>query len=337
LFTSYALSYAVIGLIAGSISDRLGKKTVLMAGIVIFSGATFWTGLAHSFSALIGLRILAGAGAAMIEPNIYSIVGEMIAYEQRGKIMGLVSAAFILPTIVGIPAAGLITDVFSWRITFIALGAAGLFMLIAAWRTIPVLPSAGSSSVINMIRHALSNRTVTLTLLISFMYYGGLEALFSIIGVYYDQRFALSPSTIGLILFVAGGASIAGSLVSGKAMSRPHNKKTMLLWVTAGSLISILLLTANDRFLYASIGLNIIWSFFYAFGQTIINTYMSNQDDRIRSTVMSLNSSAMYFGATIMSAAGLTLLHAFSFIAVGGLCAAAYLIASWLTHRLSVH
>ncbi|WP_194842101.1 MFS transporter [Gracilibacillus salitolerans] len=336
LFTSYALSYAVFGLIMGSISDRIGKRKVLLAGIAVFSGATFVTGISGSLLALICFRVLAGLGAAMIQPTVFSFVGEVIEYKQRGKVMGLVTSALILPTVVGIPISGFITDIFNWRITFYALGMIGICMLIVTWFTIPHSPSTSSTSLIKMLREAFSNRTITLTLLISFMYYGGLESIFSIIGIYYYQYFQLSSSIIGIILLIAGVTSVLGSLVSGKVMNKPHNKKKLLLSMSLISLFSILLLTVNDKILYVSIFLNLVWSFSYAFGQNVINTYMSNQHDQIRTTVMSLNSSAMYFGATILSVLSIMLLNYYSFIAVGLLCAVAYLLSALLTYRLDV-
>ncbi len=119
-------------------------------------------------------------------------------------------------------------------------------------------------------------------------------------------------------------------------MNKPHNKKKLLLSMSLISLFSILLLTVNDKILYVSVFLNLVWSFSYAFGQNVINTYMSNQHDQIRTTVMSLNSSAMYFGATILSVLSIMLLNYYSFIAVGILCAVAYLLSALLTYRLDV-
>ncbi|WP_286171652.1 MFS transporter [Gracilibacillus phocaeensis] len=334
LFTSYALAYALFGLVTGSISDRVGKKKILLAGIGVFSIATFVTGLSNSLFVLIVFRVLAGLGAAFIQPTVYSIVGEVVAYEQRGKVMGSVTAALIVPTVIGIPIAGFITDLFNWRAPFFTIGIIGVVMLFVAGTLIPRFELTSSSSVVKMIKKALSNRTVALTLLISFMYYGGLEAIFSIIGVYYNQYYNLSASFIGGILLFAGFASVLGSIISGKVMGKPHNKKRLLLAVSMVSLFSILFLTINDQLLYVSILLNIIWSFSYAFGQNIINTYMSNQNDQIRTTVMSLNSSAMYFGATVLSLTSLTLLNIYSFMAVGILCAVVYLVSALLTFKL---
>lgn len=225
LFTSYALAYALFGLVTGSISDRVGKKKILLTGIIIFSIATFVTGLSNSLFVLIGFRILAGLGAALIQPTVYSIVGEVVAYEQRGKVMGSVTAALILPTVIGIPIAGFITDLFNWRVPFFTIGIIGVVMLVVAGTIIPRFESTSSSSVVKMIRKALSNRTVTLTLLISFIYYGGLEAIFSIIGVYYNQYYDLSASFIGGILLFAGFASVLGSIISGKVMGGRIIKK----------------------------------------------------------------------------------------------------------------
>lgn len=101
LVTVYALAYALSAPFLGAISDRRGRKNMLLAGIALFAVATALTGFADTFTMLILFRILSGIGAGMIEPGVFAIVGDTYSYEQRGRAVGIVTGALISSAILG--------------------------------------------------------------------------------------------------------------------------------------------------------------------------------------------------------------------------------------------
>src|SRR6476659_9706677 len=65
---AYALTFDVLLLTGGKLADLLGRRTIFIAGLVVFTGASLWCGLAGGASSLIAARTVQGAGAALMNP-----------------------------------------------------------------------------------------------------------------------------------------------------------------------------------------------------------------------------------------------------------------------------
>lgn len=110
---------------------------MLVSGILVFALATALTGIADTFMVLLHFRILSGIGAGMIKPCVYAVVGDQYAYEKRGRAMGIVTAALISASIIGVLVGGYIAEWFTWRLTFWLIGLLSLFTLPVIWRSLP--------------------------------------------------------------------------------------------------------------------------------------------------------------------------------------------------------
>jgi predicted MFS family arabinose efflux permease len=133
LYASYAITYALFAPIFGNISDGWDRKKLMIFGLVGFGFGTACVGSGQSFLMLLLFRIITGLGAAMIQPNVYAMIGDAFSYEERGKAMGIVTAALISSSIIGVPIAGFISDHSSWRWAFwlISILTLGIVVLIA--------------------------------------------------------------------------------------------------------------------------------------------------------------------------------------------------------------
>src|SRR5512138_4004539 len=65
---AYALTFGVLLLSGGKLADLLGRRRIFIAGLVIFTGASLWCGLAGGAASLIAARTVQGAGAALMNP-----------------------------------------------------------------------------------------------------------------------------------------------------------------------------------------------------------------------------------------------------------------------------
>src|SRR5215475_13452788 len=80
---AYNLMFAAFVLAAGNLGDRVGRKGVLLVGLVVFGGATFAGGLVNSPGALIAARAVMGVGAALIFPATLSLLTNV--FTERGE------------------------------------------------------------------------------------------------------------------------------------------------------------------------------------------------------------------------------------------------------------
>jgi EmrB/QacA subfamily drug resistance transporter len=119
VITAYAITYGGFLLLAGRLADLYGRRRVFMIGVVIFTIASLFCGLAWSESVLIASRAVQGVGAAVITPSALSIV--MTTFEEgaeRNKALGIWGALGGGGAAVGVLAGGVLTTYLSWRWIF---------------------------------------------------------------------------------------------------------------------------------------------------------------------------------------------------------------------------
>ena len=116
---AYALSLAAVVLTAGSLADRLGRRAVFVAGLVIFTVASVLCALAPSATWLNLHRALQGiGGAAMFGVSLALIAQEFPSGRERGTAMGLYGATIGASVAIGPLVGGALTDAFGWEAVF---------------------------------------------------------------------------------------------------------------------------------------------------------------------------------------------------------------------------
>ncbi|MGW0247440.1 MFS transporter [Nocardia goodfellowii] len=115
----YTLSLAALLLPLGAIGDRLGRKPMLIAGLVVFGIANVVAALAPSAEVMIGARVAAGIGAAMIMPITLAVITSTFPAEQRGRAIGVWTGVAGGGGILGMFLSALLVDVADWRWLFV--------------------------------------------------------------------------------------------------------------------------------------------------------------------------------------------------------------------------
>jgi EmrB/QacA subfamily drug resistance transporter len=136
IVTGYALTFAALMLIGGKLADAYGRRLIFVIGIVIFTGASLWCGLADSGNMLIAARVLQGAGAALMNPATLSIIAATFPPKERGMAIGIWAGTAALALAIGPLLGGLLTEHLSWHWIFfvnipvgaIAIAASFLFI-----------------------------------------------------------------------------------------------------------------------------------------------------------------------------------------------------------------
>jgi EmrB/QacA subfamily drug resistance transporter len=135
---AYALVFASLMLIAGSLSDRYGRKTVMIVGIAIFLAGSVLCALAPNVGVLIGGRAVMGVGAAASEPGTLSVIRHLYPDRvTRARALGAWAAVSGLALALGPVFGGLLIGWEDWRAIFWFNLALSVVLLVAAARYIP--------------------------------------------------------------------------------------------------------------------------------------------------------------------------------------------------------
>ncbi|MFA2830660.1 MFS transporter [Bacillus paranthracis] len=332
LITIYALCYGITAPVFGMMSDRVGRKRMIIIGFIIFSISTFCTGLAKNFEILLLFRGLTGLSGAMIMPSIFALVGDKVTYESRGKAMGTIMGAMIGSTVIGVPIGAFLSEMGNWQWTFYSIGLLTLFLTLLINHILrnekerEDVHVSLTETVDAPLKMTVVNISVLFALLATFLWTIGLHGMFSYIGVYYENNFGISVGKIGIVIFLAGVGSVAGNILGGKLADK-IGKKSVIVIASIVSSISVMLFSLSTENLVIAIIVHIIWSLFIGFGQASLTALISELKPAVRGTVMALNSSAMYIGMTIASGvASLAISNGFPFFSLGTICAIASLL-----------
>jgi EmrB/QacA subfamily drug resistance transporter len=133
---AYNLVFAALLLTFGSLSDRLGRKGMLLAGLVVFDAASLAGGFTTSPAELIAARSVMGLGAAMTFPATLSLISNVFTERrERARAIGLWGAIAGVAIALGPIVGGWLLEHFSWDAIFIAMGpvaAAGVLLVAVA-------------------------------------------------------------------------------------------------------------------------------------------------------------------------------------------------------------
>jgi EmrB/QacA subfamily drug resistance transporter len=129
---AYALTFGVLLLTGGKLADLLGRRTIFIAGLVVFTGASLWCGLAGGASSLIAARTVQGAGAALMNPATLSIITATFPPRLRGTAIGIWAGVSALALAIGPLVGGVITERISWSWIFFVNVPVGVLGVLAA-------------------------------------------------------------------------------------------------------------------------------------------------------------------------------------------------------------
>src|SRR5690348_813185 len=134
----YNLAFAALVLTAGSLGDRFGRRPALLVGLVGFAAASGIGAAVGSPGALVAVRFVMGAFAALIFPTTLSIITNTYPERrERAKAIGIWGAVTGLGVAVGPVTGGLLLSHFGWPSVFLALVPVAVVAAVLAFRYVP--------------------------------------------------------------------------------------------------------------------------------------------------------------------------------------------------------
>ncbi len=128
---------AIGAVVLGGIADRVGRKPVMIAAVLLFGLFTLLTPFADNLPMLVAIRVLACIGLGGATPCFLSLASEYTPARWRATIVSLVYAAFPLGILIGSLLNGWILSRVSWQYTFYVGGAAPIVMALVLWAFLP--------------------------------------------------------------------------------------------------------------------------------------------------------------------------------------------------------
>jgi predicted MFS family arabinose efflux permease len=230
IVTTYSLAAAAFALFVGPLSDRVGRKRVLVSGLALFTLASFLTYHVSTFNALVILRAMTGLAAGTLSTSALSFAGDYYPYEQRGRAMGILSMGYFLAFVIGVPAGALAASRLGWHWVFACFSAGAALMLVISLARLP------SKTVQNRLERKGSafadhfrkgDRIAGIAA--AFLTSGGIVGFLTYVGAWMKSSFGIGVDRIGLLFMVSGIAAVVASPLSGW-LADHAGKRNVIIW-----------------------------------------------------------------------------------------------------------
>jgi len=248
-----ALTELVFGPLWGSLSDRVGRKPVLMVGMFGSALALVLMGLSSRFWMLLASRALSGLLLAALSSPALAYVGDSSANKDRGGGIGLLGGASELGITIGPALGGLLASKSLSTPFYVAAGISGVTLLLIFFflpESLPAearddKPSEKPLKGFSGFRDVVKGPVGALLLLLCLLSFA-LASFESVFGLYALKKFDYGPEQVGAILSVVGIVSVFGkTLLAGPATRRWGDSAVVKSSALAGGIGYLVLLLAN--------------------------------------------------------------------------------------------
>lgn len=251
---SYVIAVGIIPV--GIISDRWGRRTFLVTGLIISTAAPFLYPLAHDAAMLYIIRIVHGLGSALFIPTALALVTDLTPDGEHGKAIGWYTASSQLGFIAGPLAGGFLLEHFGFTIAFYGCSLVPLVALIFVFTRLHALPHTPLHSVQTDIHpfRWLASRGAVISIASLALVAAGSAAISTFIPLYTSQ-FNISEAGAGMIITACYVSSTAMRIPAGNMSDKFGSIPIILIGMTLCASGIALIPAFHDILQLAGIGL----------------------------------------------------------------------------------
>ncbi len=190
-----------------------------MGGLGVFALGSLASAFSPGLPWLIGARLVCGAGSGVVSLAITGYVSVAVAYERRGRAMGIVQTGYLVALLAGVPAGALVAERFGVRSLFMGLAvAAGLFLL--GLSRLESHPGADRSASHRDLLPLLKQSAARLGLVLALFTALGVTAAITYLGAWLVATFGLRTFEVGKVFLAAGIAPLVAGPLAGYLSDR---------------------------------------------------------------------------------------------------------------------
>ena len=329
--TAYSIAAFAFALLTGFLSVKAKHKSLLLAGILLMTASALGCFLASDFISLLAFYSLSGAGYAIVNPMMFTLVGEHFPLEERAKAIGWIVAGGALVYAVGAPVIALMAGLEGWR--FPLVGFVLPVLLASLLMAFLGLPSASSRQRASgdvkahlRFKEVFMNTSAVACLIGDTLRSAAFVAIVLYAPSFFRQHF-LIPTEVASLPFLGGALSYTlGSLGGSQFVNRFGRKLATVLTALLSGIFTISYVLVPN--LWISIGSMLTASWFFGMLASSANSLTLEQIPRFRGLMMSVDTAVINIGSALGTVVGGVALLYLNYEGLGSLLGAIGIVAA---------
>lgn len=230
----FLIGFALSQLVLGPVSDRVGRRPVLLLSCVLFAGGGAGCAFAGSVRLLLALRLVQGIGAGGCTATIFAVVRDLFEGAAVRSKLAAANAIMGLAPMVAPSLGALMLGLFGWRGLFAFLGAGGVALLVSCFFAVEESIGdnrrrVGAGQLALGYARVLSVRSVLGCAVISGLSFGFLQAYVIGSSFLFLGYLHLAPKVYALVFAVIASGQIWGAIAAGRCAARGVSYQTTVL------------------------------------------------------------------------------------------------------------
>lgn len=219
ILSLFLIGFAIGQIICGPASDRLGRKPVLIVGLIVFTLAGIICAVSYSLPMLVIGRFIQGFGASVGPIIARAIIRDIFNSEEASSVLSQITQVMIIAPIIAPTIGGVLLTIFGWHSIFVVLGTCGAILLLISWQKLPeTLPKESIEPQTNSIRKnfgiVLSHRQSLRHILTAAFSYAGMFAYISGSPFVFMDVFGISEEHFGFYFAITALAVMIGASIN---------------------------------------------------------------------------------------------------------------------------
>jgi predicted MFS family arabinose efflux permease len=301
------ITFGAIVLCIGSpltawLTSRIERRVLLTATLAVLALANAASAFAPDYATLLVIRLIMLAVGALYTPQAAGTAALIVAPNKRGGTIAYIFLGWSLAAAIGLPLVTFIASRYGWRATYGSIGVVACFsFLLLAWR----LPGGLIGAPVDLKTWADlgRNRLIVLLLLITTLQVAGQFAVFTYLAPLLTRLTQAGPDAVSLVFATYGVFGFLGNVIATRLVDSWGSYRTSLLFLTsllAGACIWALG-AGNFAIMAAAVA---VWGLGFASTNSMQQVRLVGAAPNLGTASVSLNTSALYIGQAIGSAAG---------------------------------
>lgn len=306
LMSSYSLMQFIFAPIWGSVSDRIGRKPVLVVGILGYAVSLFMFGLAQSFTVMFIARVLSGVLSCATMPTAMAYIGDQVSEEGRSAGMGKLGAAMGIGVVLGPIIGGLISKDSISLPFFIGSGLAALAALLVMLIVPASRPEQKSTAgegrrnpLLGFSRFsAIAGSAAGILLLLIFIMSFALANFQGIISLYVVDKLHLQVTQVGIIWMLLGGVMVVAQGALTGPLTKRFGEVRLIRMGLMGGVLGLFGMSKAGSFFMVMVALG-LFSLSLAVMTPALNARLSRFGTGQQGALMGMNSAISSLGRVV--------------------------------------
>ena len=246
LVSAYSIMVGIFAIVAGPVSDKIGRRRILLLGTAIMTGALLMHHFVVGYYSFLAVRVGAGCAGGILSGSAVSYIGDYFPYNRRGWATGWVMSGMAFGQIAGIPLGIVLAGSYGFKAPFYLFAGAMAATFVLIWFRVPqpdVQLAAGRLTVASAVRNyraMLARKDIAAATLAYFTMFLGVSFFVVYLPYWLEQDLGASPNAIATLFVVGGIANVLTGPQAGKLSDRIGRKRIIIMSSVGLSLVMLM-------------------------------------------------------------------------------------------------